>query len=387
VIHRHRRLAPAAVLGLLIAVVVTADHVVADNHPSQQRLTAERAGHRIHFTISASGDPLIYPQIWEQALANGGDHYDFAPMFAQIRPYVARADLGLCHIETPMSPGPPSGYPTFNTPPALARDLGATGWDACDTASNHSIDQGQPGIDQTGAALDRAHIRHTGSFPSRRARRRPLILGVKGVKIGLLAYTDFTNGIIPPHAWSLNVAPLEDGAGAQARRIVADARRARRRGADAVIVNMHWGHQFSTDPLPSQVDLAARLTASPLISAVLGQGPHVVQPIRRINGKLVVYSEGNLVSHQGAATGFRTETQYGLIALLRCVAEGSDVRVVRVDYVPTWVRLSDFVVLPVAGGLRKHPAHRSSLRAAYRSTVAIAGRRSRVRPIPAKLPG
>jgi Bacterial capsule synthesis protein PGA_cap len=44
----------------------------------------------------------------------------------------------------------------FNTPTLLALAVRQTGWRICDTASNHSVDQGQYGIDQTGLALDRA---------------------------------------------------------------------------------------------------------------------------------------------------------------------------------------------------------------------------------------
>ena len=83
----------------------------------------------------------------------------------------------------------------FNTPTQLARAIRKAGWRICDTASNHSVDQGQYGIDQTGRALDRAGILHTGSFGSSAAQNRTLIVTVKGVKVAFLAYTEMTNGI------------------------------------------------------------------------------------------------------------------------------------------------------------------------------------------------
>ena len=43
----------------------------------------------------------------ERALALGeGERYDFAPMLAEIRPYIEDADLAFCHVETPMTPDP-----------------------------------------------------------------------------------------------------------------------------------------------------------------------------------------------------------------------------------------------------------------------------------------
>ena len=72
-------------------------------------------------SVSASGDLLIHTQVFQQALADGGGRrYNFVPMLAEIRPYIRGADLAVCQVETPMSGPPFTGYPVFNTPPALA---------------------------------------------------------------------------------------------------------------------------------------------------------------------------------------------------------------------------------------------------------------------------
>ena len=378
---------------VLLGVAVT--HGSDETLPGDPPLTAAQAqrlewsDHPVHFTVSVSGDLLIHSQLWGQALSDGGGSYDFAPMLEAVRPYVAGADLALCHVETPMTPGAsasPSSYPVFDTPPELAKAIRATGWDACDTASNHSLDQHQEGIDGTGAALDGEGVAHTGSFRSAAAREKPLILGFDGVKLGYVAYTDLTNGIPPPHPWSLNVALADDPLGERAARILADARAAKRAGADAVLINMHWGDENSTEPNASQLELARRLTRSPLVAAIVGQGPHVVQPIRRINGKFVVFSEGNLVSAQGAWAGLPPETQYGLIALLHLVADGRGVHVDHVSYAPTWVDLNGYRVIPVGIGLRRGEGDAAAERTAYDSVVGVAGRAPGVTPAPPHLP-
>ena len=82
---------------------------------------------------------------------------------------------------------------------ACRRRSAASGWDACNTASNHSLDQGQEGIEQTGAALDQQRIEHTGSFVSARGSSAGRWSSRStGSKVGLLAYTDMTNGIPLP---------------------------------------------------------------------------------------------------------------------------------------------------------------------------------------------
>jgi poly-gamma-glutamate capsule biosynthesis protein CapA/YwtB (metallophosphatase superfamily) len=201
-----------------------------------QAETTKRATSPVRLTVEVNGDILVHGPVWQRALQDGHGTCDFAPMLRELRPYVRAADLAICHVETPMSPSPPQGYPVFNTPTQLARAIRQTGWRICDTASNHSVDHGQYGIDQTALALDRAGVLHTGSFPSSAAQNRTLIVTVKGVKVAFLAYTEMTNGLPLPHPWSVNVANV-----AALRRA---ARIARRRGAQVVIVNFHWAQSF-----------------------------------------------------------------------------------------------------------------------------------------------
>ncbi len=335
------------------------------------------------FTVEASGDLLIHSPVWEAAAANaGGDGYDFAPMFRELRPYVRDAALPLCHVETPMTGAPPTSYPVFNTPPALARGIARTGWSVCDTASNHSVDQGQHGIDRTERALNRAGVRHTGSFRSPKARRTPLLLGAGHVRLGFLAYTTDTNGLPRPHSWSVNITKL--------KRIRRDVRRDLRAGADGVVVNVHWGGsvapEYVAGPDAEERRWARSIARTRGVVAVVAQGPHVVQPIRWVAGKPVVFSEGNLVSNQGTAVGLPAATQDGLIALLRFVVRGGAIKATKVRYVPTYVRHPDFRVLPVGRALKRREGDASTLRASYRRTVGVVGKSRRVKPVPRHLP-
>jgi poly-gamma-glutamate synthesis protein (capsule biosynthesis protein) len=305
-------------------------------------------------TIAVSGDLLIHTPVAARALVNGGGRrYRFGPMLARISPLIRRADLALCHLEHPIGRGPPTGYPRFRAPAALAGAIRAAGYDVCSTASNHTLDYGQSGIDATLRSLDRAGVRHTGSG-SRPPADRPALLSTCGVTVGFVAATESTNGIARPFPWS--VALADPGA------ILAAARRARRAGAQAVIVNLHWGAEYRHAPTPSQWKLARLLTASPAVTAVVGQHAHVVQPIRFLNGKPVVFGEGNLLSNQSGAS------EDGLIALLDLAVGPLRARTLRVRYLPTHVRRPDYAVVPARGNSR-------------RRTIVVAGRTARVLPI------
>ncbi|HEV2075934.1 MAG TPA: CapA family protein, partial [Thermoleophilaceae bacterium] len=198
-VYRRRRLVAFAVLlaSLLLLVRAVADD---SNEPPpfiegarsgsaavdvSEAIDQDPAGSEpVELTVAATGDFLIHEPVFARALENGGgDRYDFRPMFREIRPYVGGADLAICHVETPMTDAAPTGYPVFNTPPALAGAIADTGWDMCSTASNHSLDRGLEGIRETNAVLDQAGIAHAGSYGSRREAAQPAIFEVEGVRV------------------------------------------------------------------------------------------------------------------------------------------------------------------------------------------------------------
>ncbi|MCA1649950.1 MAG: CapA family protein, partial [Acidobacteria bacterium] len=257
---------------------------------------------------------------------------------------ISRAALALCHVETPIGAGRPSSYPIFNAPRALADAIRWTGWDACSTASNHAVDRGAYGIAKTRENLARVGVRASGTARTYAESRRLLLIRVEGVRIGFLSYTYGTNGLRPPAPWAVNLIAR--------RRVVADARRARRHGADLVLVNFHWGAEYVHGPTAAQRSLADYLLKHRVVDAIVGQHAHVVQPIRRRFGRFVVFGEGNLISSQNSAC-CPPESQDGLIAILRVRVAGGEASVTRVDYVPVRVRHPDYRVIDVASELRR----------------------------------
>ena len=103
------------------------------------------------------------------------------------------------------------------------------------------------------------------------------------------------------------------------------------------------------------------------MTALIGQHVHVVQPIRRVNGKPVVFGEGNLLSNQTAAC-CPAESQDGLIALLEFRSGPDGTRVERVRYVPTWVQQPEYRVV-------RAPAE------SYQRTVATVGQGRGIAPV------
>ncbi|MFF5443827.1 CapA family protein [Streptomyces sp. NPDC012888] len=250
------------------------------------------------FTLVATGDIIPYPSIVQRAAQDaGGSGYDFRKILAGVKPLVSAADVALCHHEIPYGPpgGPYTGYPTFKAPHQLADALKDTGYDACSTASNHTLDAGYEGLVRTLDHLDRVGVGHVGSARSAEESRAPALLSAGGARIAQLSYTYGTNGIPLPAGkpWAVNLIDKD--------RIVADARAARAAGAQVVVLSIHWGTEWQTAPDARQRELAQALTASvtdgrPDIDLILGTHNHVPQPYERINGTWVVFGMGDQVA-------------------------------------------------------------------------------------------
>ena len=332
------------------------------------------------FTLVATGDVLLHPALWDQAgadaAASGRAGLDFGPLLAALRPVVSGADVAICHLETPVAPpgGPYSGFPSFSVPPEIAQALAATGYDACTTASNHTYDRGAEGVDRTLDALDAAGLDHAGSARSPREAAATTLLEVGGVDVALVSYTFGFNGVPAPggETWRSN---LIDEA-----RIVTDAGIARQRGAEVVVVVLHWGDEFRHEPNGQQDALAPRLIRSPDIDLLLGHHAHVVQPVEPIDGEWVVYGMGNLVADHATRTPEKLE---GLLVRFTFTETPTGWRTTAAEFAPL---LTDdrgpIRVLDVRRSLADpatDPGLRNPLQAAHDRTTAIVDQRGAAR--------
>jgi len=128
----------AGLIGVAAATVALASGNGPDDGPQRAAIaklplaptpTPTAGGHgpprAVRLTIGVSGDLLPHLPIVARAhrLA-GGRGYDFRPLLRPIRPWVRANSLSFCHIETPLTPAPPVGYPRFNSPLAPSRRPG-----------------------------------------------------------------------------------------------------------------------------------------------------------------------------------------------------------------------------------------------------------------------
>ncbi|MFF2602432.1 CapA family protein [Streptomyces californicus] len=350
-----QRLRPGAVaaLALLLAAATgCAAQRPAAPAPSGPPAAARGAGGQDAegprpFTLLAAGDVLPHSSVIDRAAADAdGAGYDFAPMLAGVAPVVSGADLAFCHMETVYGEkgGPYTGYPSFKSPPEIAAALRTTGFDSCSTASNHTLDDGPEGVRRTLDALDEAGVRHAGSARTAAEAARPTILpagpGKGAARVAHLAYTYGTNDIPVPadRPWTVDVT--------DERRIIDEARAARRAGADVVVLSAHWGTEWQDEPDATQLDLARRLTAStdrgrPDIDLIIGTHAHVPQAYEKVNGTWVVYGMGDqiagaMINHEGAQDPRGNQSSMGRFTFAPPAKPGGRWAVKKAEFVPQW---------------------------------------------------
>lgn len=330
----------------------------------------------IEIKVAAVGDILMWGTQIASANKNGG--YSFDSMFSKVRPYLQNADLTIGNLETTLSgreqryqkKNPKTGYPMFNCPDELAGTLKRSGFDVLTTANNHCMDRGVRGLKRTLAVLDRHGLAHTGTYRSYAESKNYLIRSVKGVRVGILAYTYGTNYIPVPHPWMVNRT--------QQSKILSDLRELRKK-TDVIIVALHFGREFHRFPSEKQRSLA-RLLLNNGADVILGAHPHVLQPMVRKNGKFVIYSLGNFISKK---MWNKLQTESGVIVNLTIRMEaGQPAYVSSVSYIPTWTQhsiangRSSFRVIPVRRFLlhpdaRINASARQTLKKVWRDTTTL----------------
>lgn len=254
-------------------------------------------------SVAVTGDLLFHEGLWSQFAIptnEAGENFDFGPLLEGQKAYLDQTDLAICQMETPLAPvgGPYYGYPAFSTPPELAAAVKAVGYDACTTASNHTVDQGTEGLLRTLDGLDAAGIAHTGSYRAEGDRDVPLIVDANGAKVAILTSTFSLNGLNAEYDWQVDFRLEEPRVDPE--RMIAQAKKAREMGADLVLGVQHIGEEYWSEPTPGQRDLALQLHDSGLFDFVYQHHAHAVQPLENYNGKWILYGTGNTISESAA---------------------------------------------------------------------------------------
>jgi poly-gamma-glutamate synthesis protein (capsule biosynthesis protein) len=244
------------------------------------------------------GDIMTHIQQLEAAERSKGQ-YDFAPQFENIRNLLS-GDLVVGNFETTLAGAERgfTGYPAFSTPDALLDDLKDIGFNVLLLANNHIYDKGVTGLKRTIEEIDSRGLYYTGAWsaPEEYGENVPLLIEIKGIKIGIFNYSYGSNFPIDESkrlTTHLNIISNPS--------INNDIKYLKDKGANFIIAAFHWGNEYQPQPSKQQRELA-NICFDEGTDIVVGTHPHILQPIEVFSSKekvrMAAYSLGNFVSFQ-----------------------------------------------------------------------------------------
>lgn len=235
--------------------------------------------------LAAVGDVNLGDGPGAQIAAHGASY-----PWASVGPRLRAADLTFGNLECAVSLRGRAQEKTYvfrGRPSSLEAMRTAAGFDVVNLANNHAGDYGDTALLDTLRNVRRFGMLPVGAGATEAAAYRPQVVEALGLRVAfvgfsvILPYEFRAQGRNPGTAWGVPDR-VRDG-----------VRRAARE-ADVVIATFHWGIERDRTEAPDQRRLA-RIALDAGATAVIGAHPHVLQPIRRLPGRLIAYSLGNFV--------------------------------------------------------------------------------------------
>lgn len=244
------------------------------------------------------GDALLHSSLYRDGYQNGT--YDFTSQLELIKPEIQKHDLAFYNQESILG-GTSIGlsdYPNFNSPQEFGDAMIDAGFNLVSLANNHTMDRGVTAIQNSCDYWKTKDVLTAGSYCSAEDAEEIKIKEKNGIKYTMLAYTYGTNGITVPSDKPYLVNLYSD------ELAKADIEKVRDK-VDLLIVSMHWGTEYRSEPTEEQKREAEYLSNLG-VDIIIGTHPHVIEPITYINDTLVIYSLGNFISAQSTNNDYNT---------------------------------------------------------------------------------
>jgi poly-gamma-glutamate synthesis protein (capsule biosynthesis protein) len=285
----------------------------SEPEPTEEPTATEEPEHEMQsFTLAYAGDLVCHSGLNSEA--QSGSSYDYTTVMSGAADYVNQADFAVVTMETTFPDTTEyTGYPMFKSPAGLATSLKNLGFDLVNTASNHCMDSYQSGLISTLDVLDENGLDHVGTYRTQSERDENngiTVEEINGISVAFLSYTYGTNGMpVTGFEYAVNIfnndylTTLSD---INYDLLAEDMAAARALDTDLIIVFMHWGNEYYTEPFDFQYELADYLFEQGA-DVILGGHTHVPEPmeVRTVtdlegNEKTgyICYCLGNFISCQ-----------------------------------------------------------------------------------------
>lgn len=251
------------------------------------------------------------------------DNYKFIRFLDRIQQYVGIADYTVAHLETNFANVIDSNNKKLNAPSDLAIALKEAGVDILTTCGEHSNDYGKEGIKETLDFLDDLQIEHIGTNRTVEESENIKVVDVRGIKVAFLAYTDKAN---VKEKYLVNTI--------DENRITKDIQTAKEKGAEYILVSLHWGEEKSDKISQKQENLANKIID---VGAdfIIGTHPNKIGDIKIKQNQAgkdvgIAYSLGNFISKG------EEKLEISLDLELTKSVEDGQVRMTKLTYTPMY---------------------------------------------------
>ncbi|MGI6066175.1 MAG: CapA family protein [Bacillota bacterium] len=309
----------AFILALIFNVVswfVTESSVPEDGSSGDEFPVMTPVQEEPEITLAAVGDVMLARKLSKLMESKGLDY-----PFTKTAGLLASADIAFANLESPFSHRgqqlPGKGI-WFRAKPENMQALTQAGFDVLSIANNHALDYDSPAFLDTIDLLNEQSIKAVGGGANIDEARTPAMLEVNGMKTAFLAYSEMADMF-----WSYKyprrlkadvdtpgIAPCVPE---QIEEDIALVRPI----ADLVVLSLHWGLEYQSEPEDYQREMAHRLIDAGA-DIIIGHHPHCIQGIETYQNGLIAYSLGNFVFDQN----WSEETKQGLLLQIKCGPQG-----------------------------------------------------------------
>ena len=328
------------------------------------------------------GDALLHSSVYNDAYKNGV--YDFSSQLEYIKPIIQKYDLAFYNQESILG-GTSIGlsdYPTFNSPQEFGDAMVDAGFNLVSLANNHTLDRGEKAVLNSCEYWKTKDVLTAGSYTSFEEANEIKIKEKNGIKYTLLSYTYGTNGIPVPSGKEYLVNLYSDEKAKEDIEKVKDK-------VDIILVSMHWGTEYQTEPTEEQKRQANYLSSLG-VDIIIGTHPHIIEPITYINDTLVIYSLGNFISAQSTNNDYNTMVE--LMTSVDIIKEEKDGEVtIKLDnlnnellynYYHKGNRWTNFKVIPFSQMNTSYNSDYQRLYNKYSEVVKMYDKNIEVNPLP-----
>lgn len=222
-------------------------------------------------TITAVGDCTLGTDInfnKSTSLNAYADKYGAEYFLSKVKSIFAEDDLTIVNFEGTLSERGTrvDNLFAFRGDPSYVNILTSSSVEAANIANNHTLDYGTDALNDTRMYLENAGILTC------RGKDNVTVTEINGIKVGLVGI-NYLNDIMRTE--------LEDAIAS-----------AKNKGAELVILSIHWGEEKRIEPTAEQKEVARRAIDCGA-DVVLGAHPHVLEGIEKYKGRYILYSMGN----------------------------------------------------------------------------------------------